>query len=53
MRRGKEKAMTVHFTINGEKRTERVATSNANFAREAVETRYPGARVWLILARPR
>lgn len=45
--------MTVHFILDGEKRSERINTTNANFARSHVENRYPGARVWLILAAPR
>lgn len=41
--------MTVHFRLNGVERTERVDTNNANFARDAIESRFPGAVVWLIL----
>lgn len=47
-------AMTVEFTLNGAERSTRVATNNANWAREIVEGLYPGAIVTLIIiVRPR
>lgn len=41
--------MIVFFRLNGVERTERVPTTNANFARFHVERIYPGAIVTLIL----
>lgn len=40
----------VWFKLDGKERHERVDTNNANFARTAIEARYPGAIVGMILA---
>ncbi len=45
--------MTVLFTLNGAEKSTRVATTNANWAREHVEIMYPGALVTLVITRPR
>lgn len=45
--------MTVLFTLNGAERSTRVATNNANWAREHVEHVFPGAIVTLVITRPR
>jgi hypothetical protein len=39
----------VFFTLDGVSMTQRVAATNANFARVAVERDHPGARVYLML----
>lgn len=45
-------AMIVWFMFKGQQCNERVATTNANFARDAIQKRYPEARVGLVLASP-
>jgi hypothetical protein len=43
------KAFLVHFWLGDRRLTHRVDVGNANFARQRVEERFPGARVVLIL----
>jgi len=43
-------ALAVHYELAGEVRVREVPTSNANFARAAVEREAPGARIICVLA---